>query len=48
MLKDLKYTTWSSVFIAYINLIRRRPPLQGICQVDILYKRRMNITYNFG
>jgi hypothetical protein len=27
MSKDLKYTTWSSVFIAYINLIRKGLPL---------------------
>jgi hypothetical protein len=30
MSKDLKYTTWSSVFIAYINLTRRRLPLQKV------------------
>jgi hypothetical protein len=42
MSKDLKYTTWSSVFIAYINLTRRRRlPLQGIYQVDTLYKRQL-------
>jgi hypothetical protein len=34
MLKDLKYTTWSSIFIAYINLTRRGLPLQRISQVD--------------
>jgi hypothetical protein len=32
MSKDLKYTTWSSVFIAYINLTRRGLPLQEVCR----------------
>jgi hypothetical protein len=41
MSKDLKYTTWSSVFIAYINLTRRGLSPQEICQVDVLYKRQM-------
>jgi hypothetical protein len=28
-------------FIALINLRRRGPPLQGICEVDVVYKRQM-------
>jgi hypothetical protein len=39
--KDLKYTTWSSIFIAYINLTRRGLPLQEVCQVDIMCKRQL-------
>jgi hypothetical protein len=41
MSKDLKYTTWSFVFIAYINLTRRGLPLQEVCQVDIMCKRQL-------
>jgi hypothetical protein len=41
MSKDLKYTTWSSIFIAYINLTRRGLPLQEIYQVDIMCKRQL-------
>jgi hypothetical protein len=44
MSKDLKYTTYSSIFIAYINLTRIGPPLLGISQVDVLYKRQ--VEYN--
>jgi hypothetical protein len=39
--KDLKYTTWSSVFFAYMNLTRRGLPLQDVCQVDIMCKRQL-------
>jgi hypothetical protein len=41
MSKDLKYTTWSSIFFAYINLTRRGLPLQEVCQVDIMCKRQL-------
>jgi hypothetical protein len=41
MSKDLKYTTWSSIFFAYINPTRRGLPLQEVCQVDIMCKRQL-------
>jgi hypothetical protein len=41
MSEDLKYTTWSSVFIAYINLTRRGLFLQDIYQVDVICKKKI-------
>jgi hypothetical protein len=44
MSKDLKYSIWSFIFIAYINLTRRGLPLHGIHQVEVLYLRILAIV----
>jgi hypothetical protein len=47
MSKDLKYTTWSSVFFAYINVTKRRLSTQEVCQVDITCKRQLKYYRQF-
>jgi hypothetical protein len=44
MSKDLKYTTWSSIFFAKFVLIGRGRLLRVICQLDVVHNWPKKLT----